>query len=267
MVTVKKTLALALITMLCSTMASAGVIVIEGVFQSKDVYIQNPTGPKGVGFSVYEVQVNGEITSDEINSSAFVIDLNMLQLAVGAPIEIKVLYHDGSTPKILNPEAVLPSSTYEMVSIAATNEKQLNWKTTGESGELPYIIEQYRWNKWVTVGEVIGTGRAELNTYSYSFDAHAGTNTFRVKQKDGTGKARYSEEVTYDAIGLKPVEFEPKKASKSITFSRETRYEVYDEYGRLKKRGYNNTIDVSTLDSGVYYINYDSRFGETFVKK
>lgn len=263
----KNTIVYILLMLMSASSAQAGVIVVEGIFQGKDIYVQNPVGPKGVGFSVYEVQVNGEITADEINSSAFVIDLNVLRLEIGDRLEIKILHHDGSSPKVLNPEAITPTSTFEITSIQALDDEIITWTTTSESGELPYIIEQYRWNKWLKIGEVIGSGRADKNTYSFSFEPHAGTNTFRVKQKDSSGKSRYSDEVTYDAIGLSPVQFEPKKTAKDITFTRATRFEVYDEYGRLRKRGFDALIDVSSLEKGLYYLNYDNRFGETFTKK
>ena len=55
--------------------AQGGVIILEGNYQGKNLYIQNPFGSNGVGFCVSEVKVNGNITTDEINSSAFEIDM------------------------------------------------------------------------------------------------------------------------------------------------------------------------------------------------
>ena len=54
--------------------SQGGVIILEGNYQGKNLYIQNPFGSGGVGFCVTEVLVNGNITTDEINSSAFEID-------------------------------------------------------------------------------------------------------------------------------------------------------------------------------------------------
>src|SRR5688572_29323017 len=53
----------------------AGTIVIDGQYQDKNIYVQNSVSSSGVGFCAYEVRVNGQITNDEINSSAFEIDL------------------------------------------------------------------------------------------------------------------------------------------------------------------------------------------------
>ena len=42
---------------------------------------------------------------------------------------------------------------------------------------------------------------------------------------------------------------------------------MYDQYGNIVKRGYANKIDVSTLKKDMYYINYDNKMGETFIKR
>ena len=57
--------------------ASAGVIVLEGNYQGKNIYVQNPFASSGVGFCVYEVTINDQTTTDEINSSAFEIDFSL----------------------------------------------------------------------------------------------------------------------------------------------------------------------------------------------
>ena len=51
---------------------SGGVIILEGNYQGKNLYIQNPFGSNGVGFCVSEVKVNGNITTD-INGDAIVV--------------------------------------------------------------------------------------------------------------------------------------------------------------------------------------------------
>ena len=52
-----------------------------------------------------------------------------------------------------------------------------------------------------------------------------------------------------------------------ITVSANTLYEIYDQYGNIVKRGYGNSIDVSTLKKDMYYLNYDNKTGETFIKR
>ena len=59
--------------------ASAEELVVKGTYQGENIYVKNPFAPSGVGFCAYEVTVNGTITTDEINSSAFEIDLSIYE--------------------------------------------------------------------------------------------------------------------------------------------------------------------------------------------
>ncbi len=242
-------------------------IVMDGYYQGKDIYVKNPVGPKGVGFSVYEVLVNGEITSDEINSSAFIIDLHILGLEVGDKVTVTINHHDDSAPKILNSDAVLPQSTFEMITMNIDEKGRLSWKTKSEIGELPYKIQQFKWNKWITVGEVSGMGRMNENTYSFEADLHSGRNTFRVAQQTSEGKLRYSDPVHCESAKMVTLQTELKKVESEIQFSDNTHFEIYDAYGRMVKRGISNTVDVKKLQNGQYYLNYDMSFGISFEKK
>ena len=245
----------------------AEAIVIDGFYQGKDIYVKNPNGPKGVGFCVYEVQVNGEITSDEINSSAFIIDLHILGLQIGDPVTVEIIHHETCKPKVLNADAILPQSTFEVVKMGIDANGVLNWETRNEMGELPYLVQQFKWNKWVTVGEVIGTGRMERNHYSFQLDSHSGRNIYRIAQKTNKGKGRYSEEMVFEQNSKAPVMINSMKVTNKLAFSNATHYEIFDEYGRLVKRGFDQEVNVAGLDKGLYYVNYDNRFGESFTKR
>jgi hypothetical protein len=140
--------------------ASAGVIVLEGNYQGKNLFIQNPFSEAGVGFCVFEVTVNDQIATDEINSSAFEIDMNNFGLKLSDKVVVKVKHKDGCTPVVLNPEVLKPKSTFDIVKQAISADGTYTWTTTNETGELPFIVEQKRWNKWVKAGEVMGIGQA-----------------------------------------------------------------------------------------------------------
>ncbi len=249
---------------------STGVIVLEGIYQGKNLYIQNPFGSSGVGFCVQEVRVNGNVTTDEIASSAFEIDLRNFQFKLGDKVEIKIIHKDDCKPKVLNPEVLNPKSTFEIVSMSVEKDLTFKWSTKGEAGKLPYSIEQFRWNKWVKVGEIEGVGTAELNNYSFKVVPHSGKNQYRVKQVDYTGQPKFSK--TLDYMSSSPVvTFSPAKVSKEISFFNgdtpiETMFEIYDQFGNIVKRGFASTVDASTLTKGVYYLNYDNKMGE-FIKK
>jgi hypothetical protein len=254
-------------------MSQSNVIVLDGNYQGKVLYVQNPFGPGGVGFCVTEVKVNGNITTDETNSSAFEIDLKSHKLNIGEKIEVKIYHKDGCKPKVLNPEVLKPRSTYEVVNMEADKEGNLKWSTRSESGRLTFIIEQFRWNKWVKVGEVEGKGTPATNEYAFKVTPHSGKNQLRLRQTDYTGHPRLSKPLEFMGEGP-DTEYAPQKTSKEISFfvkgkqdkPVETMYEIYDQYGNVVKKGYGSKVDVSNLPKGGYYLNFDNKMGE-FVKK
>ncbi len=243
---------------------SQSMILLEGTYQGKNVYVQNPFASSGVGFCVYEVRVNDQVTTDEIGSSAFEIDLRNFNLKIGDPVSIKIFHKDDCKPKVLNPEVLKPKSTFVTTTISVTKDETLEWTTTGEQGKLTYVIEQYRWNKWVKVGEVDGLGTNGPNNYTFKVIPHSGENQFRVKQVDYSGQARTSPVAKFTST--RPViTFSPVKARTTITFEGgETLWEIYDQYGNIVKKGFGSSIDVTGLAKGGYFLNYDNTTAEFF---
>ncbi|MFH1004291.1 MAG: hypothetical protein V1781_02170 [Bacteroidota bacterium] len=249
-----------------SIVSFAGNIILEGNYQGKNLYVQNPFAGTGVGFCVQKVEVNGQITTDEINSSAFEIDFMNYQFKIGDKISVKITHKDDCKPKVLNPEVLKPKSTFEIISMKLDNEGILNWNTKNETGKLPFVIEQYRWNKWVKVGEIEGKGIGDNNEYIFKITTlHFGENQIRIKQVDYTSQPRYSKPVKFLST-ISEVTFTPVKVSKEITFSTETLYEIYDQYGNIVRKGFGKIVDCGTFIKGVYYLNYDNKTAE-FIKK
>ncbi len=241
-------------------------IEIKGIYQGENLYVMNPFSSTGVGFCIYEVTVNGQVTTDEISSSAFEIDFTFFNLKKGDPVTVVIKHKDGCTPKLLNAEVLKPKSTFVVTAISIDRKtNKLSWKTVGENGRLPFIVEQYRWKKWVKVSSVEGKGTNKEHAYSIEVHPHSGTNRFRVKQVDYTKKPRYSKEVTLRTM-IKPVSFSPKKVKGEIKFSAETDYEIYNYYGTLVMKGRGTDVNVSKLAKGDYFINFDAKTA-TFEKK
>lgn len=243
---------------------------LEGHYQGKNLYIQNPEDEDGFGFCVTKATVNGDPVVDGLASSAFEIDFSQFGLKIGDPVFIVLEHGLGCKPKVLNPEVLLPKSTFEISSISCNAEGKLIWTTTGESGKLPFVIEQFRWNKWVVIGEVDGIGNPTKNEYTFNVAPHSGENKVRVVQTDHTGKKRPSEAVTFMNTSIMEPVMNPLKVSKSITFTSgskpiETKYEIYDAYGNIVKKGVGSEVDCSNLKKGAYYINYDNK-NEKFIK-
>lgn len=243
---------------------------LQGNYQGKNLYVQNPQGEDMFGFCVTNVTVNGNPIPDGIESSAFEINFENLGIKVGEKVEVVIEHDFGCKPKVLNPEVLKPKSTFEIQSITVGPDGLLQWETTGEQGKLPYIIEQFRWNKWVRIGEVDGEGTPSAHQYQFKVDPHSGENKVRVAQIDHTGKKRPSKAVSFES-SVPEVTMSPMKVSKSIYFKADgaparTRFEIYDAYGNIVKKGTSEEVDCSNLRKGAYYINYDNKV-EKFLKK
>lgn len=243
--------------------ASIANLSIEGNYQGKSLYIQNPENSDGFGYCVTKVTVNGKILPSGIAQSAFEVDFTIFSIAIGDKVFIVVEHSDDCKPKIINPEVLLPQSTFSTVEISCTPGGFLAWKTANEQGKLPFIIEQFRWNKWVQVGEVQGKGTSETNSYEFQVMPHSGENTIRVIQIDNSGEKRASKIVKFQST-VAVVEKNPVKVKNSINFTAngiavETKYEIYDAYGNIVKKGVGNSVPCSNLSKGAYYLNFDNK--------
>jgi hypothetical protein len=242
--------------------AANGALLVEGKYQNKNIYVQNSFSQNGVGFCAYEVYVNGVRSTDEVSSSAFEIDLRPYNLKQGDNVAIQIFHKDGCMPKVLNPEALRPMPTFETKNIVINNAGMLSWTTTGETGALPFIIEQFRWNKWVYIGEVQGLGTAGDHNYSFQVTPHSGENKFRVKQV-GFGKSvKYTPEVNFTPSNRPTLSFSQSNDTRQVTISGESLYEMYDAYGNVVLKGFGSKIDLSDFDKGVYYLCFDNQVVE-----
>ena len=171
---------------------NSATLVIEGKYQNKNVFVQNAYGVNGVGFCAQEIKVNGKITTDETNSSAFEIDLAALQLKYGQKVVIEINHKENCVPKVLNLEDLKSKPTFEVLTMNISPTGVLKWMSKNESGSLPYIIEQFKWNKWIPVGELDGIGSPENHEYTFQVTMNSGENKYRVKQKGLNSYAKYS---------------------------------------------------------------------------
>lgn len=258
---------LVIVSLILSSFASkASVLVVEGKFQNKNIYIQNSFGSNGVGFCATEIKVNGRITTDEVNSSAFEIDLAAMNIKIGDKVTIEIAHKSDCMPVVLNPEVLKPRPTFEIISMNINSYGVLKWTSKNESGSLPYIVEQYKWNKWVPVGEVKGEGTPNNHDYSFQVTTHSGENKFRVKQA-GLGTApKSSNAVILNSMTEKPT-YTLSKDAKSIQYSYETFFEVYDVFGTIVKKGFGNQTNIENLPKGKYYLCFDNQMTEFDKKK
>jgi hypothetical protein len=254
----KKIFLFLLLPLLTSSFAHGGVIILEGKYQNKNLYVQNGYAGSGVGFCTYEVKINGQVTTDEINSSAFEIDFSQFQIKPGTEVKVEIKHKDDCTPKILNPEALKPKATFEPLAISVNDAGTIAWSVKGEQGALPFIIEQYRWNKWINVGEIMGEGTPDRHDYKFQVSTHSGLNRFRVKQIGFGGTVKYTKEITVNST-LPALTYTNSKDSKKVQLSGESMYELYDAYGNIVKKGFGKDIDVGSFPRGLYYLCFDNQ--------
>ena len=242
-------------------------ILLEGVYKGKDLYVKNPFAPDGVGFCAYQVRVNGLVSSDEVNSSAFIIDLSLFELEKGDPVEVSIEHKKGCKPEFINPVAIYPEPSFEVVSMDLTEDGLLRWTTRSEDGALMYRVEQFKWNKWVQVGEVMGIGDSKLNQYSFQGDLHFGENQFRVSQGIARGGRKISEPVKVISNRPGKIELISERIRDEIEFSGPTAYELFNGYGDLVLKGYGKVIDLRRVEKGNYYLNYANISSWEFQKR
>lgn len=240
----------------------AGEIVLIGVYQGKNLFVQNPFAPDKQDYCVDEVYVNDVKKMSNIKHSAFEIDLSHLE--IDAEVTVKILHKDGCTPKIINPQVLRPSATFQFSNITV-NDKSIDWTTTGETPKHMFYVEQFVNGSWLAIKkfEARNTG---AGIYSLPVTHNFGLNKYRIKaQNEDDHHMFYSRVVEYDAK-TEPVTFYPKSVTSKIILSRPVGYEIVDIKGNTLKKGKGTEIPLSELKSGVYYLNYDNR-SEKFFKK
>ncbi len=235
----------------------AASLIIEGKFQNKNLYVHNSYVGQGVGFCAKEIRVNGQITTDETNSSSFEIDLKALQLKYGENVVIEIIHSDECTPRVLNIEDLRPTPSFEILLLNVGGDGLLKWATKNECGVLPFEIEQFKWNKWVKVGEVLGIGSGNNNNYAFQLPMHSGQNKFRISQRGFNAQVKTSKEFTAISQVNKP-SYAIRKGKSSIDFSSETAFEIYDEFGQIVMKGFSNSISIKNLPKGEYNLCFDA---------
>lgn len=249
--------------------AQVELLSLEGTYQEKNLLVNNPPMADGFGFCISKVLVNGEILPAMIQTSHFEIDFTLFHLKKGAEVFVVLEHAPGCEPRFLNPIILLPNSTFDCTSITAQKDGLVKWTTTNEQAVLDFSVEQFKWGRWVEVGQVKGKGSKGPNNYQFQLTPHSGKNTVRVSQTDSSGKPRVSKSAGFNSQ-VATVTFSPTKVHTNITFKAKgqaikTKYEIYDAYGNLLKIGYSSSVDCRNIVNGVYFINYDNKT-EKFIK-
>lgn len=134
----------------------------------------------------------------------------------------------------------------------------LKWETYYKGSALKGYVEQFRWNKWITISSF------ETSPLMAKSDETMFTDSLHVSLSTGENKFRIvitsPEELTSPDIKLlmgTPANNSPDgvlKVDKELDIGYETTYYIYDEKGNTMLHGDGKIIDVSTLQKGLYYL-------------
>lgn len=157
-------------------------------------------------------------------------------------------------------------SSFVMETMFIKEDGFLCWTAKGEHGALPYIIEQFIFDKWVSVGQIDGVGTPTPNSYSVPVTLHSGENRFRIRQKGYDKISRFSDAISYYSP-KQPVTYKIEDKNQTLVFSRDTYFIVYNPYGAIIKQTYGNSLNISDFPKGYYCLIYDNKLGGFEKKK
>lgn len=169
-------------------------ISINGVYQGKNLYVQNPFANDGKEYCTSEVYVNGKLNISNPKVGAFEIDLSFLP--INSPVEVKIVYKDGCGPKIVNPQAITLDSDFKFL-VCQVTDMELKWITQKESIAGIYSIEKLEGDDWVSIAEVNSKGSVVNNFYKVPAKHEKGKNIYRIKFTQAEGITLYSKEMEY----------------------------------------------------------------------
>lgn len=244
-----------------------GVVYIESTYVGRNyLYIQNPSDSFGNKLCVDSVFLNDKKMYD-FHSTAFIIDLSLINPKIGDKLTINIYHKTDCQPKVIYDD----NFHKDIVSISDLTidvNGVLEWKASNELFK-SYKVEQYKWHRWITIdsGKVI---KGQLS-YSTKVEPLFGANKFRVILTDLRGKHVLEQTFVHsDKLDFKVEKVNilcNNKNRTKVFFSDSTYFEVYDQFGNLNMKGYDNQIDKTKLKKGLYYINYDSKSGDIMLVK
>ncbi|MFI5203530.1 MAG: hypothetical protein ACHQF2_03450 [Flavobacteriales bacterium] len=258
---------LAFLSLLPSIQAAAqtSTLTLKGRIENDKIYVQNPGSSTHDGFCTKYVMVNGKKIDLKVNQSTYEIDLAEYGYKKRDSVCVQIVHEADCKPKILKTfTEEIKTPLFETESITVDTSGNLKWSTKNENYKLKFIIEQYRWNKWIKVGEVAGKGTSGKHTYEFKVEIHSGVNKIRVKQVYPDPNKT---SMTPSAMCISTrSRVTMKKIKTDLLFSYETSYEVYDSFGTFVKRGKGAKLDCKTLKKGTYFVNFDN-YSEKVVLK
>lgn len=242
----------------------AGELVLQGTYNGKNLYIQNPYLGELKTFCTEKVLVNDREVFNNPKVSAFSIDLSYLNL--GDLVVVRILYRDGCEPKIVNPQVLSITKLGFRFLDAQADNNSLVWSTKGEQTLGSFVIERLHLKRgWLEFSTLTAKGNIDYNQYSVAPTHYPGENKYRIKYTNDQGKEYYSVQFAFTSTD-DPITFTPTSVTTKITLSRATDYIITDMNGNELRKGRGKVIQVQDLRAGLYFLNIENR-AERFIKK
>ena len=235
--------------------------VVSGVYNGKNLYVQNPLSSNMKDYCTREVWVNDTKVFTSPRTSAFTVNLS--HLPEQAPVTVRIVHNTGCAPKIINPQVIRTLNKFRYLTIHIDNDR-LEWVTSGELSSGKFFVEKWEENRWAPVITMEANGK-DNSRYETSVVHHSGENRYRIKYLQNDGETFYSSVQRYQAV-VAPITFAPTRVSDKIYLSQETDYLVKDSKGNELLKGYGKEVNLAHLSTGVYYLTFDNRT-EKFFKK
>ncbi|MCH8330843.1 MAG: T9SS type A sorting domain-containing protein [Bacteroidetes bacterium] len=248
-------------------LVDTGMLILQGTYQGENIYVNNPFNAFRSQYSVIGATLNGK-DIEGFSSSTFEVDLSEIKLKAYVNIELTYRKRGFRLPEVLNPGAIRSKSTFELVGQVEVDKEMIEWDTRGESSQEPYVIERdigTSMPKWVLVGSLIGKGTPNLNEYAFKIDHYPGRNKYRIKQRDGVYRNKYTN-IFYYTSDKQPVMVTDNRVSNELELSKQADYIIYDSKGNIVQEGNGQKVDVSSMVNGTYYIKIQNTT-QSFVKK
>lgn len=236
-------------------------LVLSGVYNGKNLYVQNPLAGNLKDYCTREVWVNDSKVFTNPRTSAYTVNLS--HLIEQAPVTIRIVYNTGCVPKIINPQVVRTLNKFRYLTIHADSSK-LEWVTTGELASGKFLVEKWENNQWRPLVSLEADG-VDNSRYETEVVHHGGENRYRIKYLQNDGEIFYSSVQKFEAR-QDLITFAPTRVSDKIYFSRETKYLIKDPKGNEVSKGFGKEINLGHLKTGLYYLTFDKRT-EKFYKK
>ncbi|MCB9225169.1 MAG: hypothetical protein R2780_01065 [Crocinitomicaceae bacterium] len=231
----------------------------EGFFRGDNMNVQcreSLTKPYAYCTCFDSIAVNG-VVIDDLLYDGYQLDIaNKTNLEIFQPIKVTFYYTDCDF-RVTNSPDFLPKEILPVIDFKA-NQNILEWSTQQNypSLHLWVQIEQFKWDRWVKIGENFNIEEAVHYNMDISDFLFNGENKFRaVVCSIDRDRIESKNEITIQHSSKK-IKCKVNKKKMYIKFSAKTHYELYNSGWLIAKRGFGDHIDIQGLRPDEYVIKF-----------